>query len=100
MNSMTKTIVCPKTGQDLQRDVRPLKLARAGRSVVVDMPGWYGSEGTQSLHSVADIETSEKALNNEKGRGLTTKQYNQIQSITLPLAALLMIVSTAALIWA
>lgn len=60
--------VCPETGAPLHRDVRPLTLTYQGRSITVDMPGWYGEPPAQSIHSGEDMKVSDRALNRLKAR--------------------------------
>jgi HTH-type transcriptional regulator/antitoxin MqsA len=60
--------VCPETGAPLHRDVRPLTLTYKDQSITVDMPGWYGDAGTESIHSGEDMKVSDRALNRLKAR--------------------------------
>ena len=60
--------VCPETGAPLRRDVRPLDLAYKGESLTVEMPGWYGDQAAESVHTAEDMKVSDRALNRLKAR--------------------------------
>ena len=57
---------CPRTGLPMRRDVRPLTLAWKGRSITVDMPGWYADASDESVHTGDDMKVSDRALNRLK----------------------------------
>ncbi len=59
---MTKTISSPETGKPLVRDVRPMTITYKGASMTVDMPGWYGEDENDSVHSGIDMQVSDAAL--------------------------------------
>lgn len=59
---MTDTISSPETGKPLVRDVRPMEITYKGASVTVDMPGWYGEDENDSVHSGEDMQVSDAAL--------------------------------------
>jgi HTH-type transcriptional regulator/antitoxin MqsA len=59
--------ICPETGAVLSRGVRPMTISYRGRSVVVDMPGWYADDGiADSVHSGEDMKVSDRALHRLK----------------------------------
>jgi HTH-type transcriptional regulator/antitoxin MqsA len=60
--------VDPETGAPLHRDVRPLTLSYKGESITVDMPGWYGDESKEGIHTGEDMKVSDRALNRLKAR--------------------------------
>ena len=60
--------VCPVTGAPMHRGVRPMTLTYRGESLTFDMPGWYGDESEESLHSGADMKVSDRMLNRLKAR--------------------------------
>ena len=60
--------VCPETGAPLHRDVRPLNIAYKGGSLTVEMPGWYGDQTAESVHTAEDMKVSDRALNHLKAR--------------------------------
>ena len=61
--------ISPETGAVMTRGVRPMTLAYKGRSIVVDMPGWYADDGvTDSVHSGEDMKVSDRALHRLKAQ--------------------------------
>jgi HTH-type transcriptional regulator/antitoxin MqsA len=60
--------VDPETGDPLHRDVRPLTLTYKGISMTVDMPGWYGDNAAEGVHTGEDMKVSDRALNRLKAR--------------------------------
>ena len=61
--------ICPETGAVMQRGVRPMTLAYKGRSIVIDMPGWYADDDvTDSIHSGEDMKVSDRALHRLKAQ--------------------------------
>lgn len=59
--------ICPETGAVLTRGVRPMTLSYRGRSIVIDMPGWYADDDvTDSVHSGGDMKVSDRALHRLK----------------------------------
>jgi HTH-type transcriptional regulator / antitoxin MqsA len=59
---MTKTPVCPETGEPMARGVRPMTITYKGLSMTVDMPGWYSEGSDEGIHSGIDMEVSDAAL--------------------------------------
>ena len=57
-----------ETGAPLHRDVRPLTLTYKGESITVDMPGWYGEQSEEGIHTGDDMKVSDRALNRLKAR--------------------------------
>ena len=61
--------ISPETGAVMKRGVRPMTLSYKGRSLVIDMPGWYADDGiTDSIHSGADMKVSDRALHRLKAQ--------------------------------
>ncbi len=60
--------VDPETGAPLRRDMRPLTLTYKGESITVDMPGWYGDQPNEGVHTGDDMKVSDRALNRLKAR--------------------------------
>lgn len=50
------------TGEALIRGVRPTIIRYKGLSATVDMPGWYGRDPEDSVHTGADLRVSGRAL--------------------------------------
>jgi HTH-type transcriptional regulator/antitoxin MqsA len=59
---MTKPRIHPETGKALRRDVRPQVVRAGSLSRIVDLPGWYPSDGSDALHSGADLKASNEAF--------------------------------------
>ena len=60
--------VCPKTGAQMHRDVRPMTLTYKSESITIDMPGWYCDSSDESIHTGQDAVVSDRALNRLKAR--------------------------------
>jgi HTH-type transcriptional regulator/antitoxin MqsA len=73
--------VCPNTGTQMRRDVRPLTLTYKGKSVTVDMPGWYCSSCSESIHTGMDMKVSDRALNLLKARMENLTEPQEIRRI-------------------
>lgn len=59
--------ICPTSGVELHRDVRPTEISYGGRSETVMLPGWYPPhgcevEGADSIHTGADLRESDEAF--------------------------------------
>jgi len=58
--------ICPETGHPMRREVRPMTIEYKGRSLEVDMPGWYCEHCGEGVHSGKDMVVSDRALNRLK----------------------------------
>jgi HTH-type transcriptional regulator / antitoxin MqsA len=52
----------PITGKPMVRGVRPLTITYKGRRETIDMPGWYGDESEEGVHTGEDMKVSDAAL--------------------------------------
>lgn len=59
---------CPKTGQPMFRDVRPMTVTYKGRQATFGMPGWYCDASDESIHTGEDMKVSDRALNRLKAQ--------------------------------
>jgi HTH-type transcriptional regulator/antitoxin MqsA len=59
---MSKAHVCPETGAAMARGTRPMEVSYKGRSVTIEMPGWYCAESGESIHTSEDLQVSDAAL--------------------------------------
>lgn len=50
-----KTRIHPETGETLRRGVRPMTVAYAAYSKVIDVPGWYPDGDGDAIHTGADL---------------------------------------------
>ena len=73
--------VDPETGAPLHRDVRPLTLTYKGESITVDMPGWYGDQPHEGVHTGDDMKVSDRALNRLKARAEGLPEPEEIRRI-------------------
>ena len=56
------TMVSPETGEMLRRGVRPFIVSYKGRSITVDMPGYYSDAGVGGVHAGDDMAVTDAAL--------------------------------------
>ena len=59
---MTKTRVHPETGKTLRRAVRQQTVKFGSMTRVVNVPGWYPDDGSDSIHSGADVAESDRVF--------------------------------------
>jgi HTH-type transcriptional regulator/antitoxin MqsA len=60
--------ICPESGAVMTRGTRPMTLSYKGRSVVIDMPGWYAEGVEDGVHSGDDMKISDRALHRLKAQ--------------------------------
>lgn len=46
----------------MERGIRPVTITYKGRSMIVDMPGWYREGSDEGVHSGIDMQVSDAAL--------------------------------------
>lgn len=63
-----ESLIHPETGEILRRDVRVIEFSYMGEKIIVDMPGWYPSEGDEGIFTGEDIKVSDAALKILKAR--------------------------------
>ena len=54
--------ICPETGQEMTRGVRPVTFSYKGYSETVEMPGWYTADGKHGIYNSEDTNVSDAAL--------------------------------------
>jgi HTH-type transcriptional regulator/antitoxin MqsA len=59
---MTETRIHPETGKILRRGVRPQTVSFGSMTRVVEAPGWYPDDDSDSVHSGADLAESDRAF--------------------------------------
>src|SRR3990167_10749938 len=59
---MTETRIHPKTGKALRRGARPQTIRFGSMTRVVEAPGWYPDDDSDSVHSGADLAESDLAF--------------------------------------
>jgi HTH-type transcriptional regulator/antitoxin MqsA len=52
----------PETGETLTRGVRPFEVTYKGRSVTVDLPGYYPKADGDGVHAGNDMSVVDSAL--------------------------------------
>ena len=60
--------IFPDTGAVMTRGTRPMTLSYKGRSIVVEMPGWYAEGVDDGIHSGEDMKVSDRALHRLKAQ--------------------------------
>jgi HTH-type transcriptional regulator/antitoxin MqsA len=60
--------VCPETGAVMTRGVRPMTVSYKGRSIEIEMPGWYAEGVEDGIHSGDDMKVSDRALHRMKAQ--------------------------------
>lgn len=59
---MTQTRLHPETGKVLRRGVRPQVVRFGSMTRVVQAPGWYPEDGSDSIHTGADLAAADEAF--------------------------------------
>lgn len=59
---MTDTRAHPETGKVLRRDIRVQTIGVGVLSQIVEVPGWYPSDCSDSIHTGADLKASDEAF--------------------------------------
>lgn len=52
----------PETGETLRRGVRPFVVVYKGKSVTVELPGYYPENGTEGVHVGDDMDVTDAVL--------------------------------------
>ncbi|TDR29115.1 type II toxin-antitoxin system MqsA family antitoxin [Aquamicrobium defluvii] len=60
--SIPQTMVSPETGETLHRGVRPFVVTYKGKSITVELPGYYPVNGDEGIHVGSDMAVSDAAL--------------------------------------
>ena len=55
-------MVSPETGETLRRGVRPFTVTYKGKSVTVELPGYYPDNGDDGVHVGDDMAVTDAAL--------------------------------------
>lgn len=58
----------PETGEELERDIRPMLISYKDLKETVDMPGWYPKDSNNGIYSKEDRKVYGKALRRLKAR--------------------------------
>jgi len=56
------TMVSPETGETLRRGIRPYIVTYKGRSITVELPGYYPESGDEGVHVGDDMAVTDAAL--------------------------------------
>lgn len=66
--ALPETMVSPKTGETLRREVRSFVVAYKGEAVTVALPGYYPADGGDGVHIGDDMAVVDAALRSLKER--------------------------------
>ena len=56
------TMVSPETGETLRRGIRPFIVTYKGKSITVELPGYYPDDGDDGVHVGDDMAVTDAAL--------------------------------------
>ena len=59
---LPETMTSPETGETLHRGVRPFMVAYKGKSITVELPGYYPENGDDGVHVGDDMAVTDAAL--------------------------------------
>ena len=59
---MAETMVSPEAGETLRRGVRPFLVSYKGKSITVELPGYYPDNGDEGIHVGHDMAVTDAAL--------------------------------------
>lgn len=59
---MADTMTSPETGEVLHRGVRPFIVTYKGKSITVELPGYYPANGDEGIHVGDDMAVTDAAL--------------------------------------
>lgn len=62
MTDQPRTMLSPIDGRLLERGIRPQTISFGGKSVVVDLPGYYPVGDDEGIHTLEDLAVSDAAL--------------------------------------
>lgn len=63
---LPETMISPETGETLRRDVRPSVVVYKGKSITVQLPGYYPESGDEGIHVGDDMAVTDAALRSLK----------------------------------
>ena len=69
---MAETRIHPETGKTLRRGMRPQTVRFGSMTRVVEVPGWYPDDDSDSVHSGADLAKSNRAFRDLKAASAPT----------------------------
>ncbi|RFB76635.1 type II toxin-antitoxin system MqsA family antitoxin [Methylovirgula sp. 4M-Z18] len=59
---LPETMVSPETGEMLYRGMRPFVVTYRGKSITVELPGYYPESGDEGVHIGDDMAVTDAAL--------------------------------------
>jgi len=81
MTDIQDVPLCPATGTAMHRDKRPMTLTYRNQTLTFDMPGWYCDASEESIHTSADMKSSDRMLNLLKARAENLLASDEIRRI-------------------
>ncbi len=82
---MADTRISPVSGLPMTRGNQPLVLSYKGRSVTVDMPGWYCDGSDEVVFTKEDMRVSDRALVTLKAEMLHLLTPDEVKEVRLAL---------------
>ena len=64
---MTVTRIHPETGETLKRDIRTQVVSFGSSARMVDVPGWYPDDGSDSIHRGEDLVEADRVFRQLRG---------------------------------
>ena len=77
---MTATRIHPETGKTLRRTTRPRTVAFGSMSCIVEVPGWYPDDNSDSIHTGADLKVADGLF-----QKLRTEYAGHVKSVRMRL---------------
>ncbi|ARM91119.1 hypothetical protein RHEC894_PC00084 (plasmid) [Rhizobium sp. CIAT894] len=59
---LPETMISPETGETMHRGVRPFIVSYKGKSITVELPGYYSEHGDEGVHVGNDMAVADLAL--------------------------------------
>lgn len=59
---LPETMASPETGETLRRGIRPFMVTYKGKSITVELPGYYPEHGDDGVHVGDDMAVTDAAL--------------------------------------
>jgi HTH-type transcriptional regulator/antitoxin MqsA len=75
---VTTTRIHPETGKTLRRSTRPRTVAFGSMSRIVEVPGWYPDDDSDSIHRGADLKVADELF-----QKLRTEYAGHVKSVRI-----------------
>ena len=81
MTTIESITPCHECEGTMIRAVRPRTLTYKGQSETVEMPGWYCENCSESIHSGADMDVSDRAIRRLKAKAENLLLPEQVRAV-------------------